>query len=430
MKDAVKKGKQKKTHNKIAKTSLPEYKKPGRYNDGGGLYLHVRESKPRISEDAPTLYRAWVFRYRDRITGKHRDKGLGPLRDVSLKEAREAARMHRNALRDGIDPIDVHRQARINAMLEHARRITFGDCAKRYIETHRAGWRNAKHIYQWERTLEIYCDVLMPLPVAEIDTGLVLQCLEPIWISKTETATRVRQRVESVLDWATAHKYRAGENPARWRGHLDKLLAEPGKLKNIKHLPALDYSKIGVFMARLRAGECLSAYAVELQILTATRPGETVGARWSEFDLNSKAWTIPAERMKADKEHEVPLSPQAVALLKRIPKVSDYVFPGASLNKHLTTAANMKMVKSIQPGITAHGFRSTFRVWCAEQTNFQREVIEHALSHQLKDKVEAAYQRKTQYPKRAKLMTAWAKFCDIETTPTASVTPIQGRKAN
>ena len=418
-----------KKHKKLSPLKIKTLTTPGRYNDGDGLYLHVRESKPRNSEEAPTLYRAWVFRYRNRITGKHRDKGLGTLRDLSLKEARETARKHRNALRNGIDPIEVHRQARINAMLEYARRITFGDCAKRYIETHRAGWRNAKHIYQWERTLEVYCDVLMLLPVAEIDTRLVLQCLEPIWTTKTETGTRVRQRMESVLDWATARKYRTGENPARWRGHLDKLLVEPGKLKNIMHLPSLDYSKIGEFMVRLRAVESMAAYAIELQVLTATRPGETVGARWSEFDLDLKVWTIPAERMKVRKKHEIPLSPQAITLLKRIPRTSDFVFPGISLDKHMTTAANMKLLKRIEPGITAHGFRSTFRVWCAEQTNFQRDVIEHALSHQLKDRVEAAYQRKTQFPKRAKLMMAWAKFCSIQPIDSTNVTPIMGKHA-
>jgi integrase len=416
---------------KLSALQIQALKVPGRYNDGGGLYLHIRESKLRTIGEDPTLYRSWVFRYRDRVTGKLRDKGLGPYPDTKLIEAREAARAHRKELRAGISPIDAAREKIIEEKLALARRITFGDCAKQYIKAHRGEWRNEKHIYQWNRTLEIYCALIMPLPVAEVDTGLVLQCLEPIWADKTETATRTRQRIESVLDWATARKFRIGENPARWKGHLDKLLAEPGKLKNVKHLSALDYRKLGEFMSRLREVDSMAAYALELQILTATRPGEVVGAQWNEFDLNSKIWTIPAERMKANKEHEVPLSPQAVKLLKRIPPVTDndYVFPGASKNPHMTTAANMKLLKEIQPGITAHGFRSTFRVWCAEQTNFPREVIEHALAHRLKDKVEAAYQRKTQLPKRIKLMKAWAGFCDIKTASSASVTPIRGREA-
>jgi integrase len=418
-----------KKHNKLSALEIKTLTTPGRYNDGDGLYLHVRKSKLRDRAEAPTLYRSWVFRYRDRTTGKHRDKGLGPLRDVSLKDARESARKNRSALREGVDPIDFDNQKRIEESLERARRVTFGDCAKQYIETHLVRWRNAKHIYQWKRTLEVYCEVLTPLPVSEIDTGLVLRCLEPIWVSKTETATRVRQRMEAVLDWAKAHEYRTGENPARWRGHLDKLLAEPGPLKNVKHLSALDYSKIGEFMSRLREVNSLAAYAIELQILTATRPGETVGAQWSEFDLAAKVWTVPATRMKAQKEHEIPLSPQAMVLLNRIPKESKYVFPGRGRGGHITTQAARILLKRLQPGVTSHGFRSTFRIWAADKTNFQREVIEHALAHQLKDKVEAAYQRKTQFPKRAKLMTAWAGFCDIKAPTAASVIPFQGRNA-
>jgi integrase len=227
-----------------------------------------------------------------------------------------------------------------------------------------------------------------------------------------------------VLDWATARKYREGENPARWKGHLDKLLPQPTKLKKVQHRAALPYAEAGAFMAELRAKDSTAAKALELQILTAARPGEIVNATWDEFDLQAKTWTIPAERMKARKEHVVPLSRQAVQLLKELPRVNNWVFPGHTLKKPMTTAAGQKLVKELRPGLTAHGMRSTFRDWSADQTAFPREVIEHALAHQLKDKAEAAYQRSTVFPKRQKLMQAWSDFCDKVPKDTDNVTPI------
>lgn len=407
------------TLNKLTVTQIKYFKDPGRYNDGGGLYLYINKSDQRF----------WVFRYRDRTTGKHRDMGLGPEYDVTLSEARDKARKHRNTLRDGVDPIDQKKKERADLILSRARQVTFKDCADRYIKAHRASWRNKKHAAQWESTLATYCKNLMPLPVSSIDTALVLQCLEPIWPEKTETATRVRQRIESVLDWATARKYRIGSNPARWRGHLDKLLSKPSKLKNVQHRPALQYHQAGAFMSRLRNVGSMAAYALELQILTATRPGETVNARWSEFDIDRKVWTIPAERMKANKEHTIPISPQALTLLKRLPNSCDFVFPNVSLEKSMTTAAAMKLLKRIEPGITAHGFRSTFRDWAADCTSYPREVIEQAMSHQLKDKAEAAYFRSDMIAKRKRLMADWARFCDIEVKQSAGVTPIRARKS-
>jgi len=406
------------TRNKLTSLKIRHLTKPGRYNDGAGLYLYVMKSGQRY----------WVFRYRDRATGKHRDMGLGPVDDVSVVEAREKARKHRNELRDGVDPLDHKKRERAELILAKANQITFKDCAGRYIEAHRAGWRNAKHASQWTNTLNTYCSNLMPLPVSGIDTALVLQSLEPIWTEKTETATRVRQRIESVLDWATARKYRLGENPAQWRGHLDKLLPMPSKVKRIKHRPALDYRRSGGFMQKLRKVDSTAAKAIELQMLTATRPGETVGARWIEFDLKSEIWTIPAERMKAHKEHVVPLSKQAVALIKKLPRCSDFIFPGRSMDKHLTTAAGMKLLKRIEPGITAHGFRSTFRDWAADSTNYPREVCEAALAHQLKDKAEAAYFRSDMIAKRARLMGDWAAYCDVEVKQSSAVTPIRKGK--
>lgn len=388
-------------------------KKAGRYNDGRGLYLLVK----------PDGRKTWVFRFRDRITGKQHDMGLGPYgpHDVSLAEARSIAGRCRALVRGDptaeppkppINPIEQRRQQLQKAKLAHARRLTFADCANQYIEAHRAGWKNPKHAEQWPSTLNTYAAPLMPLPVTEIDTVLVLKCLEPIWNDKTETATRVRQRIEAVLDWATARKFRSGENPARWRGHLDKLLPKPSKVRKVKHRAALPYSEIGEFMEQLRSTDTLAAKALELQILTATRPGEVVGATWDEFDLQAKTWTIPAERMKAEKEHCIPLSARAIELLKALPQAAEYVFPGASLKKGLSTAAGLKLLKELRPGMTQHGFRSTFRVWAAEQTGFPREVIEHALAHQLKDKTEAAYQRSNLMPKRTRLMQAWADYLD------------------
>jgi integrase len=355
--------------------------------------------------------------------------GLGPFgpHDVTLADARAEAGKARAMLRESPprNPIEHRRQTLQEAKLKHARRMTFEDCANAYIEAHKAGWKNPKHAAQWPATLKTYAGDLLPLPVEEIDTTLVIKALQPIWASKTETATRVRQRIESVLDWATARKFRKGENPARWRGHLDKLLPKPTKLKNVKHRPALPYPQVGVFVAALRKKDSHAAKALELQILTATRPGEVMGATWNEIDLQAKTWTIPAERMKANKEHVIPLSGRAVKILKSLPHASDFVFPGASLKKSMTTAAGMKLVKEIRPGVTAHGMRSTFRDWAADQTAFPREVIEHALSHQLKDKAEAAYFRSDLMPKRTKLMNEWASYCDRISADGDNVTPIR-----
>jgi integrase len=286
-------------------------------------------------------------------------------------------------------------------------------CATRYIDTHKAGWSSEKHAAQWSSTLNKYAAPVMTFPVADIDTSLVFFCLEPIWTSKTETATRVRQRIEAVLDWATDHKFRSGENPARWRGHLDKLLPKPTRLKKVQQRPALDYQRAGGFMSRLRAVDSLAARSLELQILTATRPGEVVCARWSEFGLMGKVWTIPAQRMKANREHTIPLSPQAVTLLRQLPRTNEFVFPGVSGKKGMSTAAAMKLIKQIEPGITAQGFRSTFRDWATDQNDYPREVIEHAMAHRLNDKAESTDFRSDLIARRVRLMRDWADFCDL-----------------
>ena len=404
---------------RLSVLSIRAMKKSGRYADGGGLYFYISK----------TGSRSWVFRYRDRLTSKLRDKGLGPFPDITLEMARERAVECRRALLDGKDPIDSSRQAKDSERLDKARRLSFGDCADKYIAAHKAGWRNAKHGGQWRSTLDTYAAELLPLPVGEIDTAIVLKSIEPIWNTKTETATRVRQRIEAVLDWATARGYRSGENPARWRGHLQKLLPAPAKLKDVKHRPALPYTAVGPFMATLGESEGLAAKALALQVLTATRPGEAVGARWSEFDLEEGVWTIPKGRMKAHREHRVPLAPALVKLLRALPRdPGGFLFPGKP-KRSITTAAMLKQLQAIEPGLTSHGFRSTFRDWAADQTSYSRDVVEEALAHVLKDKTEAAYRRTDLMEKRARLMADWAKHCANTKPKGTNITPIRGQKS-
>lgn len=401
--------------------------KPGLYGDGGGLTLQI----------TTTGAKSWLFRYM--VNGKPFGMGLGPTHTVSLAEARQKALEARKLLIDGINPLVVKKQNKITAALANAKMMSFDQCAEAYILAHKAGWKNAKHGSQWTNTLNTYASpVFGHLPVAEIDTGLVVKCLTPIWESKTETASRLRGRIESVLGWATTSGYRTGENPARWKGHLENLLATISKTSRTKNHPSLPWQHIGAFMSALRVREGVSARAVEFAILTACRSGEVRGAQWVEFDIPNKLWTIPADRMKAKREHQVPLSDAALTLLKSMPKDSDkdVVFAGTKgqpLSDMSLTAVIRRMnddkrmwVDAHEQGITVHGFRSTFRMWAAETTNYPREVAEHALAHQLPDAVERAYQRGSQFAKRTKLMTEWAVYC--MTVPTnAVITPIRGK---
>lgn len=385
--------------------------RPGLYGDGGGLTLQI----------TTTGTKSWLFRFM--MAGKPFAMGLGPTHTVSLAEARQKALNARKLLLDGVNPLLARKQSRLAAALANARMVTFDQCADAYIQTHKAGWKNAKHAGQWVNTLKTYVSpVFGHLPVAEVDTGLVVKCLVPIWESKTETASRLRGRIESVLDWATTSGYRAGDNPARWKGHLENLLATISKSSRTRNHPSLPWQRIGTFMAALRAREGGSARALEFTILTACRSGEVRGARWAEFDLSGKVWTIPAERMKARREHEVPLSDAALAVLESMPKNGEIVFAGAKgqpLSDMSLTAVIRRMNGKDKPvwadasaaGITVHGFRSTFRMWAAEMTNYPREVAEHALAHQLPDAVERAYQRGSQFAKRAALMAEWAVYC-------------------
>lgn len=385
-------------------------RKPGYHADGAGLYLQVSRSGSK----------SWVFRYMLKTissSGKpmSREMGLGACPTISLLEARQNAVEQRKLLEKGLDPIDARDAQRLQETLKQGRSKTFADCSTAYIAAHRAGWRNAKHADQWTNTLETYANpVIGSLPVQEIDTGLVLRVLEPIWTTKTETATRVRSRMELVLDWAKVRGYRDGDNPARWRGHLDKMFPKRSKVAPVEHHEALPYADIGAFMKELRAREGIAPKALEFVILTAARVSEAVNARWDEIDLQHKMWIVPAERMKAHREHRVPLSDAAIRLLKPLKdeKQSDYVFPGWKIKAPLTGAACLKLLHDMEhDDLTTHGFRSTFRDWAAEQTGFPSRIAEAALAHVVGDKTEAAYQRGDLLEKRRLLMQAWADYC-------------------
>jgi integrase len=386
----------------LSALALSKLRAEGRYAVGGVDGLHFR-----ISGNS----KAWVLRIK--VGAKRRDLGLGPYPEILLGQARELALEYRRKVRSGIDPTAEKREALVALSVAQAKAKTFEDCAKAYVEAQRAGWKNEKHAKQWSATLETYAyPVFGSLPVSSVDRALVLEALSPIWATKTETAARLRGRIECVLDWAKVSGYRDGDNPARWRGHLDKLLAAPSKVRKVEHHAALPYAELGAFMAELRKREGISARALEFAILTAARSGEVRGMTWGEVNMIGRVWNIPAERMKAGKEHRVPLSHAAMAVLEAIPRIEDveYVFPnsrGGALSDMALTAVLRRMGHA---GITQHGFRSTFRDWAGETTTFQREVIEHALAHQLADASEAAYQRGDLLAKRAQLMAEWARF--------------------
>jgi integrase len=390
---------------------------PGLMADGGGLYLQVSRQGTK----------SWIYRFT--MNGKTRDMGVGPLHTVSLSEARAKAAECRKLARDGIDPIARRIALRQAKNAANAKALTFEQCAAAYIDVHKAGWTNAKHVQQWGNTLKKYAfPVFGNLPVDAVDTGLVLKVLEPIWKTKTETANRVRGRVENILDWATVRNYRHGENPARWRGHLDKTLPKRSKVQKPKHFPALPYEKIGSFMTALRQQTGTGSRALEMIILTATRTSETIGAKWDEFDLKKGVWNIPGVRMKNGEEHIIPLSSAALAVLNDLPRIdgSEFVFPGMRRGRPIYDMTCLNLVKNMgYEDITVHGFRSSFRDWAAEQTAFPREVAERALAHTNRDKVEAAYQRTTLFDKRRKLMKAWADYCAIDTSQRDNVTPIR-----
>ena len=389
---------------KLSALAVSKANKPGLYGDGAGLWLQVSKAGNK----------SWLLRYM--LDGKAREMGLGAVHTVSLAEARERAAESRKLLLEGIDPLEVKRQRKQQSRLDAAKSMTFAECAEAYIAAHRAGWSNAKHAAQWVNTLKQYANpVFGELSIAAIDTGLVLKALEPIWQKKTETATRIRQRIESVLDWAKVRGYREGENPARWRGHLDKLLPAPSRVAKVSHYAALPYKEIPAFMEALRKSDSIGARAFEFAILTAARTSEAIGARWEEIDMKEGLWVVPGERMKAGREHRVPLSKRAITILRKMQEIKqgDYVFPGKIPNKPLSNMAFLMTLRRMKRNdLTAHGFRSTFRDWVSETTGYPQEVGEMVLAHTINNKVEAAYRRGDLFIKRQRLMDDWASYCE------------------
>ncbi len=428
-----------KLHNALTPVSVRNAG-PGRHADGGGLYLRVQDGGAR----------SWLFR--STAGGKARDIGIGPAAGagaIALADARAMARELSTQAAKG-EALEGKRtkarKAAAQMQAEALTRRTFRDVAEAFIDRKEGGWRNDKHRQQWRNTLATYAyQIIGDLPVSSIGTDHVLQVLEPIWSEKPETASRLRGRIENVLSAAKVQGMRSGENPALWRGHLDHILPKPGKL-NRGHHPALSYAELPAFISDLRAREAVAARALEFAILTAARTGEVIGATWAEIDLAAAVWTVPANRMKAGKEHTVPLSPRALAILEGVQMLNTKGLAGAPLfpatdGEELSGMAMAMLIRRMhkteqakgRPGwidrkqggrlITSHGFRSTFRDWAGEQSAFPREVIEHAIAHRLPDKAEAAYSRATLLPRRVKLMQAWAEYCASHSGIGPNVTP-------
>jgi integrase len=374
-----------------------------------------------------------------------REMGLGPVRLYGLQEARAKALDAARLRHQGFDPIEARRAARVAARLDEAKAITFRKCAELYIKSHRAGWRNGKHAAQWASTLATYAEPLLgDLPAQVIDTALIMKVLEqevkaspgaspsPLWTAKPETASRLRGRMEVILDWAKVRGYREGENPARWRGHLDKLLLPRARVRKVRHHAALPYAELPDFLASLREHEGVAARALEFAILTAARTGEVIGARWNEIDWSNKLWAIPASRMKSGREHRVPLGPRALAILDEMKPLAHCggendlaqacMFPGAKVGRPLSNMAFLMLLRRMgRNGLTAHGFRSSFRDWAAERTNFPAEAA--ALAHAIGDKLEAAYRRGDLFNKRRRLTGEWESYLNSGPS-TSMVIPI------
>ncbi len=391
--------------NRLTAAQVAKTKKPGFYPDGGGLYLQIirgTDGDPRKS---------WIFRFRS-PTGRMRDMGLGSAGVIELAKARIRADAARALVADNIDPIEHRNAEQLRAASEASTAVTFKQAAERFLDAHKHTWVNAKHVQQWENTLENYVyPAFGNVAVGNVNVDLVLRVIEPIWKEKTETASRVRSRIERVLDWATARGLREGDNPARWRGRLENVLPSraPGK-----HHAALPFKEVPAFVAELRKREGIGAIALRFTILTAARTSEVRGAIWSEINLEEKTWNVPAERMKAKRVHRVPLAIDAIDLLHSVKLDrlgTDFVFPGLKASKPLSDMTLLAALKQSHPHLTVHGFRSAFRDWVAECTDFPGEVAEAALAHVVGDKVEAAYRRGDLFEKRRALMDSWARYC-------------------
>ena len=392
-----------KLNNRLNALKVKNLRDPGWYLDGECLYLQI----------GPTGNKNWVFRYKSPTHNKERRHGLGKFPTISLNDARNKAQDCRALLKNELDPIDFKNEQKLKLEIEkQAEVMTFKYCANEYIEAHKPSWRNRKHESQWRNTLETYAyPIIGDMPVCDIKLDHIKSILKPIWNTKTETASRVRQRIESVIDWAIVNDFRTETNPAIWRGRLDKVFPDKGKIQRVRHFPAMPYSELPKFFKHLRTIDTVAAKALAFLILTATRSNEVRNA--SPQEIKSNIWTIPEERMKARREHRVPLTKEALKILKELKPIStdEYIFPGLSGEKPISDAALLKLVKIHNPELTVHGFRSTFRDWCAEMTSHPREVAEAALAHTIKDKTEAAYQRSDLFEKRKKLMKDWEAYC-------------------
>ena len=377
-------------------------KPPGLHAVGGvpGLLLRVK----------PTGARNWILRVT--VGSLRRDVGLGGFPAITLQQAREKARAKRADIENGIDPVEVRKAARLALEASQVAAITFESAMRKCFAAKAHEFGNAKHRQQWINSLECYAlPVVGKLPVGAVELAHVMRIIEPLWTEKTTTGKRVRQRIEQVLTWATVHGYRTGDNPARWKGHLDQILAKPSKIAKIKHFDALPVDAMPAFMAAVRAKEGTTARVLEFLTLTAARSGEARGALWAEVDLQARVWTVPASRMKADREHRVPLCDDAVALLESLPRQddTDLIFPSAK-SKPLVDMTLIELMRKLGFDSTVHGLRSSFRQWAAERTAYPREVAEMALAHSVGDAVERAYQRGDLIEKRARLMADWADF--------------------
>ena len=407
------------TLHRLTATAVEKKRQPGYYGDGGGLYLQVSDS----------VSKSWIYRYS--LDGRRREMGLGAYPEITLSAAREAAAEARALRESKKDPISVRDEGRARERLRAAQGILWGKAVDQFMGAHEGSWRNRKHRQQWRNTLDAYAKpVFGGLAVSSIGTPEVTKVLDPIWHEKPETASRLRGRIERILDWSKVRGYRAGENPARWRGHLDKVFPAPSKVRKVKHHAAVPIDDLPAVYSKLANSTGIAAKATMLAILTAVRPGEVTGALWAEFDRNAALWTIPAERMKADKEHRVTLSKEALVILEEMEeaKHSKFIFPGHKANKPLSLTSLSKALRLAGGGkATVHGTaRSTFKDWASERTAFPSEVSEMALAHSIGDKVEAAYRRGELLEKRRALMQQWATF--LTTTAKGNVVPIGKRR--
>ncbi|MBF6649532.1 integrase arm-type DNA-binding domain-containing protein [Methylobacter sp. BlB1] len=403
---------------KLSAKKVEFLRQSGYYGDGDNLYMQVSSSNSK----------SWIFRFS--LDGKRREMGIGPYPEITLEKAREAVIELRRLVKSGIDPIEQRKAEQAAKRAERNSAVTFAFCAEQYIESHRHGWKNVKHAQQWANTLEQYAyPVIGETIIKDVDTALIMRVLQPIWLAKNETAGRLRGRMENILDWAAVQGFRAIENPARWKGHLDNLLASPGKVQKNSHFKALPYSEINPLILALRANGSVSAKALEFLILTAARTGEIIGACWDEIDFDNQLWIVPADRMKAGREHRIPLSSRAFDIIKEMHalKTNDAIFPGRSKGGFLSNAAMDKLLQqTLGFDATVHGMRSTFRDWASERTAYPHEVCEMALAHTIRNQAEAAYRRGDLIEKRRLLMEDWLKFCETASDAAgADIIPIR-----